>query len=96
MQGDDVDPLSAVLQIGSKQSHRRVCQYRIRLGVNRIHTLLKRGECSDNKKRINCVTRNKDLVFDLSDPVEAGVASYRLERPSLIKPCQCWSMDFIT
>ena len=72
-----------------------IANTRIRYGVNRIHALLKREGWKDNKKRIHRIYKEEGLNLRSKRPRRSKVAAHRMERPSLIKPHQCWSMDFV-
>jgi len=67
----------------------------IRYGVCRIHALLKCEGWKDNNKRIHRIYKLERLNLRSKSSSRSKVAAYRMKRRSLIKPHECWSMNFV-
>ena len=74
---------------------KEIAEARIRYGVNRIYTLLRREGWKDNKKRVHRIYKEEVLNLRSKRPRRSKVAAHRMERPDLNNLHQCWSMDFV-
>lgn len=68
---------------------------RVRYGYRRIFVLLRREGWKANHKRIYRLYKQAGLHLRRKRPRRRKAAAHRLERPVLVAPNQCWSMDFV-
>jgi len=69
---------------------------RVRYGVKRIYTLLRREGWKDNHKRVYRVYKEEGLNLRSKRPRRSRAAARRLDRPENLQLYQCWSMDFVS
>ena len=72
-----------------------LAETRIRYGVYRIHTLLRREGWRDNFKRVYRIYREEGLHLRRKRPRRSKSASHRMNRPDIQVCNQIWSMDFV-
>ena len=72
-----------------------LAETRIRYGVYRIHTLLRREGWKDNFKRVYRIYKEEGLHLRKKRPRRNKSASHRMNRPNIQESNQVWSMDFV-
>lgn len=75
---------------------REIALSRVRYGVKRIYTLLRREGWKDNHKRVYRVYKEEGLNLRSKRPRRSRAAARRLDRPENLQLYQCWSMDFVS
>ena len=75
---------------------REIAAIRMRYGYKRIHTLLKREGWAVNHKRVYRLYCEEGLQMRHKRPRRRVSAKIREERTDVVRPNQCWSMDFMT
>ena len=78
-----------------RQRIKEIAAARVRYGVKRIHTLLRREGWTDNHKRVHRVYREEGLNLRSKRPRRNKSAAHRLERPQLTSLYECCPMDFV-
>ena len=79
-----------------RQRINEIAKTRVRYGVWRIYTLLRREGWKDNHKRVHRIYKEEGLNLRSKRPRRSKSAAHRLERPDLNNLYQCWSMDFVS
>jgi putative transposase len=74
---------------------KEIAASRVRYGYDRIHTMLRREEWKDNRKRVHRIYKEEGLNLRSKRPRRNKAAAHRLERPGLDRLYQCCSMDFV-
>lgn len=74
---------------------REIAETRLRYGMWRIHTLMRREGWVINHKRTHRIYCEEGLNLRRKRPRRRVAAAHRLERPELSKTNECWSMDFV-
>jgi putative transposase len=74
---------------------REIAQTRVRYGMGRIFTLLRREGWSDNHKRVHRLYKLEGLNLRIKRPRRNRAAAHRLEQPPSSSLHACWSMDFV-
>lgn len=69
---------------------------RVRYGIKRIYTLLRREGWKDNHKRVYRVYKEEGLNLRSKRPRRSRAAASRLDRVDGLQLYQCWSMDFVS
>lgn len=69
---------------------------RVRYGLKRIYTLLRREGWKDNHKRVYRVYKEEGLNLRSKRPRRSRAAATRLDRIDGLQLYQCWSMDFVS
>lgn len=78
-----------------KKRIKEIAHTRVRYGVERIYTLLRREGWEDNLKRVYRLYKEEGLNLRTKRPRRNKSASHRMERISFTHKNQCWSMDFV-
>lgn len=73
-----------------------IASAKVRYGMWRIYTLLRREGWSDNHKRIHRIYKEEGLNLRSKRPRRSKAAAHRLERLDNTEIYQCWSMDFVS
>ena len=79
-----------------RQRIKEIAAARVRYGMWRIYTLLRREGFKDNHKRVHRIYKEEGLNLRSKRPKRKRSAAHRLERPELSNLHQCWSMDFVS
>lgn len=74
---------------------REIAETRIRYGMWRIHTLMRREGWIINHKKTHRIYVEEGLNLRRKRPRRRVAAAHRLDRPDLFDRDQCWSMDFV-
>jgi len=74
---------------------REIAETRVRYGMWRIHTLMRREGWLINHKKVHRIYVEEGLNLRRKRPRRRMAAAHRLERPSLSSFDECWSMDFV-
>lgn len=74
---------------------REIAEARVRYGMWRIHTLLRREGWIINHKKTHRIYVEEGLNLRRKRPRRRVAAAHRLDRPDLGGPNECWSMDFV-
>jgi len=69
---------------------------KVRYGMWRIYTLLRREGWTDNHKRVYRIYKEEYLNLRSKRPRRSKSGAHRLERLANIEIYQCWSMDFVS
>lgn len=69
---------------------------KVRYGMWRIYTLLRREGWTDNHKRIYRIYKEEGLNLRSKRPRRSKACAHRMERPEKIGLYECWSMDFVS
>lgn len=69
---------------------------KVRYGMWRIYTLLRREGWTDNHKRVHRIYKEEGLNLRSKRPRRSKSCAHRLERLANIEIYQCWSMDFVS
>jgi putative transposase len=69
---------------------------KVRYGMWRIYTLLRREGWKDNHKRVHRIYKEECLNLRSKRPRRSKSGAHRLERLPNIEIYQCWSMDFVS
>lgn len=75
---------------------REIAETRIRYGMWRIHTLLRREGWLINHKKTHRIYCEEGLNLRRKRPRRSVSAAHRLERLEASNINECWSMDFVT
>lgn len=75
---------------------REIALSRVRYGLKRIHTLLRREGWKDNHKRVYRVYKEEGLNLRSKRPRRSRASATRLDRIDNLQLYQCWSMDFVS
>lgn len=78
-----------------RQRIREIAETRVRYGMWRVFTLLRREGWKDNHKRVHRVYKEEGLNLRSKRPKRSKSAAHRLERPQLSNLYECCSMDFV-
>jgi putative transposase len=74
---------------------REIAQTRVRYGMWRIYTLLRREGWPDNHKRVHRLYKLEGLNLRSKRPRRNRAAAHRLDPMPASKLHACWSMDFV-
>jgi putative transposase len=74
---------------------REIAETRIRYGMWRIHTLLRREGWLINHKKTHRIYVEEGLNLRRKRPRRRVSAAHRVERPQVSSLDECWSMDFV-
>jgi len=72
-----------------------IANTKVRYGMWRIYTLLRREGWKDNHKRVHRIYK-EGLNIRSKRPIRSKAGAHRLERLSTVDLYQCWSMDFVS
>ena len=75
---------------------RDIAAVKIRYGMWRIYTLLRREGWKDNHKRVCQIYKEEGLNLRSKRPRRSKSAAHRLERMASLQLYQCWSIDFVS
>jgi len=75
---------------------KEIAHTKIRYGVYRIHTILRREGWRDNFKRVYRIYKEEGLHLRSKRPRRSKSATHRLSRPTITGVNQVWSMDFVS
>ena len=75
---------------------REIAATKVRYGMWRIYTLLRREGWRDNHKRVHRIYKEEGLHLRSKRPRRNKAAANRLERLPNLNLHQCWSMDFVS
>lgn len=78
-----------------RQRIREIAETRVRYGMWRVYTLLRREGWEDNHKRVHRVYKEEGLNLRSKRPRRSKSAAHRLERPDISNLYECCSMDFV-
>jgi len=78
-----------------RQRIREIAETRVRYGMWRVYTLLRREGWEDNHKRVRRVYKEEGLNLRSKRPRRSKTAAHRLDRPDISTLNECWSMDFV-
>jgi putative transposase len=78
-----------------KKRMTEIANTRVRYGIRRIYTLLRREGWKDNHKRVYRLYREEGLNLRTKRPRRSKSAAHRMERINFEHKNQCWSMDFV-
>lgn len=73
-----------------------IASTKVRYGMWRIYTLLRREGWVDNHKRVHRIYKEEGLNLRSKRPRRSKSGAHRLERLANIEIYQCWSMDFVS
>ena len=79
-----------------RQRIREIAETRVRYGMWRVFTLLRREGWEDNHKRVHRIYKEEGLNLRSKRPRRSKSAAHRLERPELSVLYECCSMDFVS
>lgn len=79
-----------------RQRIREIAETRVRYGMWRVYTLLRREGWEDNHKHVHRVYKEEGLNLRSKRPRRSKSAAHRLERPDISNLYECCSMDFVT
>ncbi len=79
-----------------RQRIKEIAETRVRYGMWRVYTLLRREGWADNHKRVHRVYKEEGLNLRSKRPRRSKSAAHRLERPLFNSLHECWSMDFVS
>jgi len=74
---------------------REIAETRVRYGMWRIHTLMRREGWLINHKKTHRIYCEEGLNLRRKRPRRRIAAAHRVERPDISAPDQVWSMDFV-
>jgi putative transposase len=74
---------------------REIAENRVRYGMWRIHTLMRREGWRINHEKTYRIYCEEGLNLRRKRPGRRVAAAHRLERPELSNINECWSMDFV-
>ena len=74
---------------------REIAETRVRYGMWRIHTVMRREGWLINHKKTHRIYCEEGLNLRRKRPRRSVAAAHRLERPALSTINECWSMDFV-
>ena len=74
---------------------REIAETRVRYGMWRIHTLMRREGWLINHKKTHRIYCEEGLNLRRKRPRRRVAAAHRVERPDIAAPDQVWSMDFV-
>ena len=74
---------------------REIAETRVRYGMWRIHTLMRREGWLINHKKTHRIYCEEGLNLRRKRPRRRVAAAHRVERPTLTTINECWSMDFV-
>ena len=74
---------------------REIAEARVRFGMWRIHTLMRREGWLINHKKTHRIYCEEGLKLRRRRPRRRVAAAQRMERPDLATTNECWSMDFV-
>lgn len=74
---------------------REIAEARVRFGMWRIHTLMRREGWLINHKKTHRIYCEEGLNLRRRRPRRRVAAAHRMERPDLSTTNECWSMDFV-
>ena len=73
---------------------REIAEARVRFGMWRIHTLMRREGWLINHKKTHRIYCEEGLNLRRRRPRRRVAAAHRMERPQISSTNECWSMDF--
>ena len=79
-----------------RQRIRELADTRVRYGLWRIYTLLRRKGWTDNHKRVHRIYKEEGLNLRSKRPRRSKAGAHRLERLHEAGLYECWSMDFVS
>lgn len=74
---------------------REIAESRVRYGMWRIHTLMRREGWLINHKKTHLIYCDEGLNSRRKRPRRRVSAAHRMERPDVSKVNDCWSMEFV-
>ena len=74
---------------------REIAEARVRFGMWRIHTLMRREGWLINHKKTHRIYCEEGLNLRRRRPRRRVAAAHRMERPDVSTINECWSMDFV-
>lgn len=74
---------------------REIAETRVRYGLWRIHTLMRREGWLINHKKTHRIYCEEGLNLRRKRPRRRVAAAHRVERPQVASIDECWSMDFV-
>jgi putative transposase len=74
---------------------REIAESRVRYGMWRIHTLMRREGWVINHKKTHRIYCEEGLNLRRKRPRRRVAAAHRMERPDISTMNECWSMDFV-
>ena len=74
---------------------REIAETRVRYGMWRIHTLMRREGWLINHKKTHRIYCEEGLNLRRKRPRRRVAAAHRVDRPDIAAPDQVWSMDFV-
>lgn len=74
---------------------KEIASIRVRYGMRRIHTLMRREGWLINHKKTHRIYCEEGLNLRRKRPRRRVAAAHRTERPELKDVNECWSMDFV-
>ena len=74
---------------------REIAETRVRFGMWRIHTLMRREGWLINHKKTHRIYCEEGLNLRRRRPRRRVAAAHRMERPQISSTNECWSMDFV-
>lgn len=74
---------------------REIAEVRVRYGMWRIYTLLRREGWKDNHKRVHRLYKLEGLNLRSKRPRRNRASAHRLDREQACSLHECWSMDFV-
>lgn len=74
---------------------REIAEVRVRYGMWRIYTLLRREGWKDNHKRVHRLYKLEGLNLRSKRPKRNRSSAHRLDREQACGLHECWSMDFV-
>lgn len=78
-----------------RQRIREIAETRVRFGMWRIHTLLRREGWQVNHKKTHRIYKEEGLNLRRRRPRRRVAAAHREVHPELATVNECWSMDFV-
>ena len=74
---------------------REIAETRVRYGMWRIHTLMRREGWLINHKKTHRIYCEEGLNLRRKRPRRRVAAAHRMQRPCVMSINECWSMDFV-
>ena len=89
-------PIRPILDAPIRKRIEEIAAVRIRYGYMRIYVLLRREGWKVNHKRVHRIYRLAGLNLRTKRPKRKRMAAHRVQRPEVLHPNDCWTMDFIS
>lgn len=89
-------PIRPILDAPIRKRIEEIAAVRIRYGYMRIYVLLRREGWMVNHKRVHRIYRLAGLNLRSKRPKRKRMAAHRLQRPEVLSPNDCWTMDFVS